>query len=324
MRRPGTKAIWLIALTGSVAATLTGLKVFAPWDQVTFLWEADLHPLALLGHPHLPRYLVALPGLVLGSYLPTTGFSLYVSLFLATNCAVWSQLVLLSSGKHARYWCWIVFLIAHLAMNGRGVFAWTAWLLCAYIATKLANPSNRAARHIPLMLLALFLATVSTGVFAVTFLTLLFFSIKYWRSNRRRLSRISRLTRLFGAGIVFYLFYDFFLLSVHKNIEFYGGGFSGFVNMFEHGLGIVFGSGTFGPWMLLFVFLLAAIGILRLAFGRPLKPISWLVILPVGGGLFGFTVLTLGIPTLLAWLNGARPQGLAPARANDRTHSHAT
>ncbi|TXC65464.1 hypothetical protein FSC37_03235 [Piscinibacter aquaticus] len=291
------------------------MKVFEPWEQVAYLWDSNANPLFLIGHPHFPRYLVAYPGLVLEEVIPGRGFSLYMCAFFATNLVLFRRVAGLHLSGSVGAAVLGLFIVAHFAMNGRGVIAWCSWLLCCWVSLRLAH-GLPMARQVPATMISLILATVSTGVFVVVCLALALVPrspllVAPARSDRHADHVGRRFPLIYAAS-------DFFLLAVEKNVDFYGGGFAGAVAMLEHGLGTV----LLGP-----SYLTLAIGALfgmafilvvpMIMLGPGLTAVQVLAIFAVLGGLFGFTVLTLAIPPALAllgfWLQGVNRRSRRPS-----------
>lgn len=290
----------IVALLAATFLTGFGLKTFEAWPQVLDLWQAEVHPILLIGHPHLFRYLVAYPGFMLEAYLPSLGFSLYVGLFFAANVALWRKLSLLVCQRKPTVWAWAIFLAAHLAMNGRGVIAWTAWLLCACTCLEMSRGEIQAGRKLVAMAGASLLAAVSTGVFMVTVSALTYFHWKASRTRPKKMSRLKRYTLYLVATPIVFVLANYFATALTKNLDFYGGGLTGALTMLEHGLGVfLLGRSTSILLVLTALSPLLAVAVLLMISGRPMRPAQTLLAFAIGGGLFGFTVLTLAIPIAL-------------------------
>ncbi len=293
------RADWWMAFAAAVFAAVIGIKAFEPWPQVLELWQGDISPVLLLGHPHFFRYLVAYPGFLLDARVPGLGFPLYVAAFFACNVSLWRQLIGLTGGR-APAWAWGVFLAAHLAMNGRGVIAWTAWLLAACLCLQM----SRATRVVPGLLfkagLACLLGAVSTGVFIVVVGALVLFYPPYRRAGYGLRRRWQRWLTMALALPLLYLVVGYFWLALHKNLDFYGGGWVGAISMLQHGMGMFLMGGSLRTLVgvIVLIPMLVLVGFLSVA-GRPWSGLQKLMLLPLFGGFFGFTVLTLLIPVAL-------------------------
>lgn len=299
-----------------VVASLAGLKTFQAWDQVQLLWDADLNPILLIAHPHLPRYLVAYPGFLLEESFANHGFSLYICAFLTANCILFNKVAVSALGHRPGLPAFITFLAFHLAMNGRGVIAWTAWLLCAWICLETVRTSHLGTRLLWTFPCAL-LASVSTGVFVVAMVALSMIMLQQLRHSMRRTGPGTTFIVVALTFPLIYMIGDYFLFAIEKNLDFYGGGISGAIAMLEHGLGsIAFRSPVLSTAIALVAFFSAAAFTLVRP-RRKFTPLERLIGTAVAGGLFGFTVLTLCIPLLLVALHSWLPprRTLAQQRA---------
>jgi hypothetical protein len=310
--RRAALARWLMAFAAAALLSFVGLKRFEPWDQVLELWEGNVSPLLLgvTGHPHFFRYLTAYPGFLWEDAYPDIGFSLYISLFFAFNVVLWRGLSLLATGRAPTFLAWCGFFATHFFMNGRGVIAWTSWLLCLSLCMRLTRGPVGGMRPLLLVALSCWLAAVSTGVFIVVVASFVLFYLQYRQRTRMKPLRKAILLAV-AAPVMFYVG-QYLLLAIMKNVEFFGGGLEGVYHMLAHGLGRV----LFGNELLAVVLVAAAaFSLLFLAIfvrmrNRPFTPVEKLMGLACAGGLFGLTVLTLAVPLALLY-----PQTRSRARA---------
>lgn len=304
MRFPQSTSVALLTFLIATLASILELKLFVSWNQVLGLWEREINPLSIIGHAHMPRYAIAYPGFLLNEYLPVIGFSLYICIFVAINFMLLRAIALLAIFRLPSLVAYIMFAVIHIAMNGRGVIAWTAWLLCIWVCTKIHNKIAHPLSQLVWVAIGCFLATVSTGVFIVVISTFLFFILEHLYSSPRGL--------IFSRSILFiclvaplgFLTQEYFLLAIEKNISYYGGGIVGVYNMLEHGIGAVFIEITplnflFVPPLVFGAFVFAYKAIL----GSKFSLLARLTLIPVVGGLFGYTVLALAIAPLLLQLD---------------------
>lgn len=292
--------LWFRAFALAAIFSIAGIKVFAAWPQVSDLWDAEASLILLIGHPHFFRFLATYPGFVLESHFPGTGFSLYVALFFAFNCTLWDRLSRRVNGDGPSWIPWIVFLGAHVAMNGRGVIAWTAWLLAAGACLDMSANHIRLAVALGKSITALFFAAVSTGVFVVVFSVIAFFGVKRIRQGWLGLEGWGFFTTLVLGIPLLNLAIEYFFAALDKNLSYYGGGWSGAVNMLEHGLGmLVTNGGVAGLLMVLALLPMLLVMAFVWLVGKPASPIMILMVAALLGGIFGFTVLTLAIPMVL-------------------------
>lgn len=316
MQRP-TKFIHFVApLICGALLSMLHIKTFEAWDQVTDLWDSGVSPLllAVIGHPHFFRFLTAYPGFLLEGILPTVGFSLYISVYFAANVALWRHLTLLLAGRAPSAAGWLVFLAAHLFMNGRGVIAWTGWLICVLVCVRLIRGDTGGVKPLLLVALSCWLAAVSTGVFIVVVMALLFFYLQF---RRRARVHIARKIVIFAVTVPL-LFYvgEYLILAIKKNIDFFGGGIDGVIHMLAHGLGrVLFGSDILAVCLIaLAAFLLLFLVMFVRMRKRSFTPLEQLLGYAIFGGLFGLTVLTLAVPIFLIYQQVRRAaRGTAPA-----------
>lgn len=314
-----TLLIFCAALAGAAVLTMAGVKTFGAWDQVTELWEAGVSPLllAVTGHPHFFRFLTAYPGFLLEDRLPGWGFSFYIGFFFACNVALLRHVMRLAAGAAPAWAAWAAFFAVHLFMNGRGVIAWTAWLLCIVLCLRLWRGEAGGLKAVLLAALACWLSAVSTGVFIVVTAALALFYVQFRRRTRGHGVRKALIVAC-AVPILFYVI-DHLYVAIMKNIDFFGGGLDGVIHMLSHGLGrVLFGS------PLLSVLLVAAAAIMMLCLvvlvrlrRRKFTPMEQLLGLPICGGMFGLTVLTLALPVFLVYRQArhAAPPSAAPLAA---------
>lgn len=290
--------MWFAALGCALLLTVTELKVFSPWDQVLILWEKNVSPILIVGHPHFFRYSAAYPGFLAEEIWPDYGFSAFIALFFATNMVLFEKLCWRMRWRSPAFLSWVLFVGVHLFMNGRGVIAWTAWLLCLNLCVARVTSTGQERAGGVKTAFALFLAAASTGVFVVVALSFVIFA---FRARRGSLKPRSTLQYVLYAAVALPLLMvagTYFWVAIEKNISYFGGGMTGLVNMLQHGAGRVFlGSSIALAALLLSTPLALLAGFLFFA-GRRWSTEKTLFTVVAAGGLFGFTVLTLALPLL--------------------------
>ncbi|MCP8347297.1 hypothetical protein DN387_03440 [Pseudomonas sp. FBF18] len=290
----------LVILLLLLGITLSGVKEFSAWPQVVDLWLQRATPATLTGHPHLFRYMVAYPGLMLERDYPGLGFSLYCCLFMLLNASVWSAIVRKTHQVSPSYVIWGLFFLVHMFMNGRGVIAWSAWLLGVSLCIDMSRAQVPIKWPVLRGAVACFLGTVSTGVFVIVLFAIFLFFLERWKAGGVKLRNFSGLVALILLMLCGYVFLSYFIVAIEKNLDFYGGGIQGLMLMLKHGMGkIFFADGGLGLILLLLALPIGALGALIFFFGPRIRPVRKLLIISMAGGLFGFTVLTLAIPLLL-------------------------
>jgi hypothetical protein len=314
MRVVSTIKMALIVFSFAAIATVSGLKVFESWSQVSTLWESEINPMQIIGHPHMPRYLVAYPGFLLEELLPSVGFSLYIAVFVALNFVLLRAVAMLAIHRRPSLATYLGFAAIHFTMNGRGAIAWAAWLFCIWICYQISAKITRPVNQLGWIAISCWFAAVSTGVFIVVTLAFSFVILEYLRSAER-ISLIRRVLALSIAAPLCYVLLEYFLIAFEKNIDFYGGGTQGAFNMLQHGLGsILFEINLLYLIILWFIACCAVLVVCAAILGRRFSLLERLIVLPLVGGLFGITVLTLVIPVLLLQIQG-RHQSLQRGRS---------
>jgi hypothetical protein len=105
--------------------------------------------------------------------------------------------------------------------------------------------------------------------------------------------------------LIGYLLFEYFLVLLEKIIEFYGGGIGAIFNMLEHGLGVILlNVNLLNISVLFFLASCALISVFFLIVNRRLSLLDRFLMMSIAGGLFGFLVLTLLIPSLLLRIQG--------------------
>jgi hypothetical protein len=313
--RSRTLLIFLAALAGAALLTVAGIKTFGAWDQVTELWESGVSPLllAVMGHPHFFRFLTAYPGFLLEDSVAGWGFSFYICIFFACNVALLRHNLRLATGAAPTLATWLVFFAVHMFMNGRGVIAWTAWLLCIMLCVRMSRGDSGGLGALLQGALACWLAAVSTGVFIVVAVALALFYLQFRRRSRGGIVRKLAIAAC-AAPFIFYIV-EHLYVAIMKNIDFFGGGIDGVIHMLSHGLGrVLFGSDILAVFLIgggaIAVLLLVVL--LRMRKHR-FTPLEQLLVLPLCGGMFGLTVLTLALPVFLMYQQTRRNAAAGPA-----------
>lgn len=289
----------LIAFSFAALATVSEIKVFESWSQVSILWTSEINPMQIVGHPHMPRYLIAYPGFLLEDHLPGIGFSLYISVFFALNFVFFREVALLAIQGRPSISVYLCFAAIHFGMNGRGVIVWTAWLMCIWVCHKIIMRTSHPANHIFWIAISCFLATVSTGVFIIVTIALSLIALR-GLSFMKKMSPTRWLILLVMAVPLGYKLLGYFIMAIEKNIDFYGGGIEGVFNMFEHGLGIIFFEIDQSLSLIIFFMIFSAGFIMVLLVGRKrFLLLDRFAVLSILGGFFGFTVLSMTLPLLL-------------------------
>lgn len=288
-----TVALWVMGYIAFMVPVLTGLTTFISWPQVELLHRSGLDLDLLYGHPHFFRYLIARPGFLLADRFGDVAFSFYLG-----NFAFGSLILMHSLVRRQPVWivalAVLLVLVIQMLMNGRGVISWFGWMIILKIV--LDSQRVRPVLHFCLLIFALLCTSVSSGTFSVAFgTTLAFLAIRFNRTNWWRL------TGIMAALLASY--WDLFMEGIERNLAFYSlGNRNPVMNMLQHGAGdIVINypvAIVLAICIALLVIMLLWDPLLRNMNARDLI----VLIVPIGGGLFGYTTLSLLVPSVVAVL----------------------
>lgn len=300
------KSLLAIAVFGLFCIlSVSGLKLFDPWPQITYLWDSGLSLLELIDHFHFERYLVSYPGLLLEQMWPGLGFSLYISLFATLNTLLFRQVHKTFTGYPPNVLAYAVFLLIHLAMNGRGAIGWCGWLLCLGLHGRFEEADRSkpflSVTNSCLLFLSILFSSVSSGVFMVVFAANILLIVRAFRASlrRRALSLPRILSALFAAAIIGYGIYRavLYMLDALLKIQLF---FGSYAEVFSHGLGLLVEHYDISLVLLALAVAAISFGLFWTILKRRVSPVLWpLLTISLLGGAFGFTTLTLNIPLFL-------------------------
>lgn len=274
---------------------LSPFHEFKLWSQVTYLRGNTPNLGNLFSEAHLLRYMLVYPIFVLSDQ---TG--LHADHLFSVLCFVMLFLTIRHCTKMADYYlqknelyfiiCFaLLFLLLSASMNGRIIFAFLGF---SYLLLSVQNWERKKLSDLGLFLRlfpVLFLCSVSSGTFLSSLLGLMLWSVVY-------VSRPKRWLYLYGFMLLVVLS-PIVHLYVFKNINFYGGGFSGFVNMLNHGAGKIFHLVDFASLTLIILIAvhLFVIGILLLYYQRKYRLHLLFTCSCIVAGFFGYSTLSLTI-----------------------------
>lgn len=303
------RALWWFMVALYISWVWMGFVEFEIWPQVLELWEREPDITDLILHPHGLRYALVLPIFLLSDL---TGFSAnwlfsqlvaLLIIFIAVNVADTARMLL-----HSRKsWGLLItvsafFMVLSGFMHGRIAFALMgmALLLHTMVAWdhRLLGSSALTAR----VLLAFFLASVSSGTFIIIIITFYgWWCCRILRSlGQGRLSvRDWRVFLLFGMAMLMMLpLLDELMM---KNLDFYGGGFDGLWDMLTHGTGIIFHIADQAVVVLsLVIFALFIVFAVVLGACFPIMRLpGYATVISLVGGMFGYSTLVMAIPPVM-------------------------
>lgn len=279
----------------SVLSFLGGFSFFA-WQQVLDLYNYRVPFDALFEHPHFFRYLVAYPGLLLSDLYGEQMFSVYIVMFMTLSIYLMYYLLRDAKSFVILFSCFSVFVL-HVFMNGRGAISWLGWMMILYVIFT-NNGQKEKLSNILILLLALLLCSVSSGTFSVAYAAVIFFYIykfiKYFGSLN-----IHVLISLLITVFISYTYYGLFMSGLERNLNYYRIGNRNLIyNMLEHGFGSVV---LEHPIYISVAITSLVIMSSYLFFSLKTKPtiLEFIAIgTPLVGGVFGYTTMTLAIPSI--------------------------
>ncbi len=206
--------------------------------QVERLLELDES--ALEWKFHFVRLLISYPGIYLAEFCSesiTWGMSIYsVVLLVMIAYNMFAILEIMRIATRVRN-CFIVVVVVALSiiMHGRLIFHfWGCSLLLLYEYKYMYNRTSFIILQM-VSALAILFSTVSSGtvmIMVAYVICLLFYNIRE-KNNRMRM--------FYAIGIIFVIYEvlsPYLVMMLKKNIDYFGGGFSGVINMLQHGVGV--------------------------------------------------------------------------------------
>lgn len=300
--------VFLAVYAMVLALTYFGVLKFLSWPQIEDLHYSRLDLVLLRDHPHFWRYLIARPGMQLSDRIGDLGFSLYVanfavgSLFLMYYLLRGRPLLIIASAV-------LSIFVVQFFMNGRGAISWFGWM--AILAVMFHPNVISLYIRVPALLFALLCCSVSSGTFSVAYISVLAYT-----ASRMRRGEIWK--GVFVISVILIAYNDLFLEGLVRNLSYYTlGTRNPLVNMLRHGAGSIILN-----YPVIFVMVIPffmAIALWAFLFLRP-KPEPreiFALVVPVAGGVFGYTTLTLLLPSLITVL-ARRAGGLAAPRSRHR------
>lgn len=266
-----------------------GILDFETWQQVDDLWAFRFTLEQLGDHPHYYRYLVIYPGFLASEVGGQIMISLYIGLFCIAGLFIVRE-VTLPRGLLCAAIAMALYFLPHFFMNGRGAISWAAWALGILVLLR-AERRGWRWRDVPFAAAAMLGSATSTGVFAVAFGA--FFASQFYGLFRQR-GWLTFLILLLPVGY----FASFFYVAIEKNLTYFEDGNNwAIINMLDHGWGRLIEQsrgyataavivGTLSPFVIYFL-------AKRLTVHEAI-----ILVAPVVGGAFGFTTLTLIVPSV--------------------------
>ena len=287
--------VWItFAVLCFIAFLFSPAHDFELWSQVTYLRGRSLNA-SYLGDAHLLRYILVLPIFLMSDIYNIDANSIFrfvcfLNIFLITcNCITITRFYNNKNGALFVFAFGLFFLFLSIFMNGRMLFSFVgySYLLSLFHRWNYGEINNLGlyTRFLP----ALMLCSVSTGTFLLCIVSIIVFSF----GQSQRSKKIYFLYLVFFVSVLSPLI----MLYLFKNINFYGGGFNGFLNMLNHGVGTIFHTFDVLVTMLLVGNLLLLIILMGIIYFKT-KTYKFLILFATTGvlcGLFGYSTLSMSI-----------------------------
>lgn len=214
-------------------------KVLLDIDTNLFHWFAK-------GHMHAIRLLVAYPGFIVSEVLNISldeGYTYWVAFIMFLLGIVLYKTTKIYCDRNEFYilnGSLILVCVVGLSivMNGRINFAFLGMSLLLYYATMLKKDLQLSKfRQLIIILITIPLSAVSSGTLVVLqcfMLVIIILNIK----NKKAIFNIGVIVAYLPFLFIIVLpLIKYVLRMINKNITFFGGGFTGIINMLQHGMG---------------------------------------------------------------------------------------
>ena len=222
-----------------------GFLNYEIWSQIEYFKEIPFENYSSSGViVHVPRFLIVLPSYILADLFntdPNQIFTGYVLTLISATSLIWMRLqdihILESRNKN---FTWLFPFVLLFFINGRFAFSLFGLSLMIFsISLKKMNKSKLLV--ISLLIISLLFTSVSSGTFSVA---LIYIALEFRRAFGAHLfkfkSILTSIINLFSLIIISTPLIYFFILFLTKNMNSYGGGLGGFIDMISHGLGLFF------------------------------------------------------------------------------------
>lgn len=286
------KLIFVVLGMLYLALVATRYIEFVAWSQVTAMWSYNIDWIAWSSHPHFYRFLAAYPGLYMTHWYNDEFFSIYICLCMFVTLTLIFKIVRKSRAPTVVFYiAFVVVCGSHLLMNGRGALSWLGWAII--IASLLMGKERVFFANILFISVGLLFTSVSSGTFFVGF-TCIFISLV--------ISVIkSEYNPLFWAKLLpCAVFIPYYYSVVFKNLSYFAFENKNIVEkMLEHGVGPIIDDYPIILWAL-FIILLFSPFIINFMLKRFSVTQISILALPIVGGAFGITTLTLVVVSVLA------------------------
>lgn len=313
----------LLIFTPLALSIILGLKSFEIWAQISYLWNFRASPVEELVKlsPHSFRYAAMYPIVVASEKLGIDENFFFSCIVLMmgffTALLISASLLKLQNekkfGNAASFFISTTIVLLLFNMNGRGAVALFGYALLVNIIVKSETGRKFSIGMLVNLFFALLCSSVSSGTLAVSCTTLLLYVLKNLRDMLLKILNLrfsKEKFKNFLVGLVCLItFLGMVLVGVRKNLDFYGVGYGGVVNMLSHGLGAVLRPLLDGLTLpLLIAIVVSGMVAINSIVKRSRYPlISRTLAITIMFGFFGYTTLSMAIVPLLVLLGSALP-----------------
>jgi|GEM_PF-4046651 len=303
------KYIILIVIVYTVGWNLNIFEfIFIP--QVLSLLGSNPIELILNGHQWGPRYLIAFPAVYMHELLGFSlnySYSIYCTFILACIVVLFVKAGLLLQNKYVNapivFFLISIFstLILAYFMNGRLIPAYFGITIILYKQFKIYNSNkNFTISDYIIMFIGFMLSTTSSGTMMVSLLQISLVSFILTLNKEKYIVPIIKFIIVNGA-IYMALLGPYIMKMINKNLNFYGGGFTGLINMLSHGLGKILLVSPMLVWLLIlcipFIFIFCVF--VQLGLNIELRMIILTITICLLCGMFGISTATMIIPIFI-------------------------
>jgi len=238
--------LYLFLMTVLVSKKLLEFD-FIPQARVILNSNPNVLYWFFVGHPHAIRLLIAYPGYIISEFYNielNTGFSYYgISMFVIMYMLIANTLLKLSVIKNFFLMKMILavipLLILPLLMNGRLIAAYLGFTILINLFVRLFNNEDLGKIKIFVIgSIGLILTMVSSGTMVVSALYIIFLSYVFNQKHIKSKRFIKKaLIFLLVLSPIFYKLLSYYWLMFMRNVNYYGGGINGTIDMLNHGIG---------------------------------------------------------------------------------------
>lgn len=313
MKTSKAGAIEVIIVLLFTVLVLAGVKDFAVWNQVLYIWGGRPNP--FLTSPtelgaHGLRYALLYPVLRFSEITDIHHDILFTTLALPNLLIVIRNVrkstAVVLGRQHIQVgfalFNALLFAFLFLQMNGRMTLAFFGFSLVVYNINYINKGLPHRGGSAVQIFIGLLFCGVSSGTMAASFLisTLAFLKFSLYEILRLRMSR-SKTLAVFAIAAAAYSFGVFVFIGLLKNLTFYGGGPAAFIEMLKHGAG-VFIYPLFENGLILALLLITPVALFVFIVKSERPFLTMQIILSISCGLFGFSTMTLAIIPIMIWV----------------------